>query len=300
MMRTSKQDNRRRNFGIGEIAGKLFTSLSPDSAGRLIGSPQRCPFRPGMNCSKDGKVCTLRAYEADFDDDWSEPFGDLVTACPYRFEQDKTVYRWIGHELLGTDTPILLGQIGFLRAVHKDPLAGPSGRRENVGRIDNILVHPQLEPLRWCPLEMQAVYFSGASMKKYQRDLAAYEGEWPPFSDGRRRPDFRSSGPKRLMPQLQIKVPSLRRWGKKMAVVVDKAFFDAMAPMDEVSDVSNADIIWFVVNYELKRATARLVPLQRFPTTLEGAVKGLTAGEPVDLPTFERRIRERAADETPI
>ena len=45
---------------------------------------------------------------------------------------------------------------------------------------------------------------------------------------GRRRPDYRSSGPKRLSPQLDVKVPVLRNWGKKVVVVIDRFFYDNM------------------------------------------------------------------------
>ena len=50
--------------------------------------------------------------------------------------------------------------------------------------------------------------------------IAAYEGDRLPFPIGQ-RPDYRSSAPK-IMPR-QIKVPALRRWGKKM-VVADHFF----------------------------------------------------------------------------
>jgi hypothetical protein len=40
-------------------------------------------------------------------------------------------------------------------------------------------------------------------------------GPGVPFPAVQRRPDFRSSGPKRLMPQLQIKVPTISRWGRR-------------------------------------------------------------------------------------
>jgi hypothetical protein len=97
------------------------------------------------------------------------------------------------------------------------------------------------------------------------------------------------------MPQLQIKVPTLRRWGKKMAVVVDRPFFDSIGEMDRVADISNADIAWFIVGFEnaghgeLKRLIRDEV---RF-TTLERSVEGLTGGKPVTLPVFERRIRNK-------
>ncbi len=98
------------------------------------------------------------------------------------------------------------------------------------------------------------------------------------------------------MPQLQIKVPTLRRWGKKMAVVVDRRFFDAMGEMDDVADVSNCDIAWFVLDYDERGNQAVLRrEFVRF-TTLERAVEGLTGGRPVSLSVFEERIRAKVAE----
>ena len=45
--------------------------------------------------------------------------------------------------------------------------------------------------------------------------LAADEDVVPPYPDHTRRPDWRSSSAKRLMPQLQVKVPTVRRWNSK-------------------------------------------------------------------------------------
>src|ERR1700681_998515 len=97
-----------------------------------------------------------------------------------------------------------------------------------------------------------------------------------PFPFANRHPDYRSSAPKRLMPQLQIKVPSLRRWGKKMAVVVDQDFFRNMGPMQAARDVSNCDVIWFVVKFDESQGEARIVPDMIHLTTLEHSVEGLT------------------------
>jgi hypothetical protein len=110
-----------------------------------------------------------------------------------------------------------------------------------------------------------------------------------------RRPDFRSSGPKRLLPQLQIKVPTLRRWGKKMAVIVDAAFFNSLGPMEHVDHVSNADIVWCIVTYD-ENQTGLTAPLRvsaLVNTTLESAIVGLTAGKPVTKPEFEQRIEQK-------
>lgn len=149
--------------------------------------------------------------------------------------------------------------------------------------------------LEWCAVEIQAVYFSGAAISRDFPAVRAHSGPGVPMPGGRRRPDFRSSGPKRLMPQLQIKVPTLRRWGKKMAVVVDRPFFDALGDMDDVKDVSNGDIIWFVVSFDSRPETARpgVTVDEVRCTTLERAVEGLTAGEPSTLADFENKIRSK-------
>jgi hypothetical protein len=217
-----------------------------------------------------------------------EQEGALRTLCPYRFEEAGTVMRWIGDTFLGTTSPLEIPEVGFLRG---EPFDGGDQPGDDVGRIDLVLVDPELDPMRWCAVEMQAVYFSGSEMKVEYELARDYEESGAPFPAKNRRPDYRSSGPKRLMPQLQIKVPTLRRWGKKMAVVVDEAFYSAMGKMDHVKDPSNADIGWFVVRLERHGNVAILEPAFAQFTTLERAVEGLTAGLPVTLGEFEESIR---------
>lgn len=132
-------------------------------------------------------------------------------------------------------------------------------------------------------------------MSRDYEAIRSYTGNGTPMPGGGRRPDFRSSGPKRLMPQLQIKVPSLRRWGKKMVVIIDRPFLDAMAPMDTVGHVSNCDIVWVVVDYDEQReyGAAKLVVDQILYTTLEDSVVGLTAGVPTTLPEFEAKLTQK-------
>ena len=149
--------------------------------------------------------------------------------------------------------------------------------------------------MEWCAVEIQAVYFSGDAMLGEFTAYAETEVDWIIFPAGRRRPDYRSSGPKRLMPQLQIKIPTLRRWGKKMAVVVDRAFFDSIGEMDRVADISNADIAWFIVRFDEKAGEkrSRMVLDEVRLTTLERSVEGLTGGKPVPKQEFERRIASK-------
>jgi len=276
-------------YGIGEWYGRPIEAIPSEDKVRyatLKGkNKEQCPFRPvGTTCSKSGGVCSLVPY-------LRKPNGrivirqGLVTLCPFRFWQDYFIFRAVGNELLGTNAPTLIKEVGFLRPVDHagNTLEG------SAGRIDMVLarVGEKNEVDDWCALEIQAVYFSGKKMGV----------EFPAIADApdrlvfpveQRRPDFRSSAPKRLMPQLQTKVPSLRRWGKKTAVVVDEPFFLSIGPMKEVPQLSNADIAWFVVTYD--DCDNRLRVLKTVYTTLENSVEGLTAGVPVAKQEFEHYL----------
>ena len=227
----------------------------------------------------------------------------IVTMCPYRFG-GSSLREWISETMLGSLDTHQVTEVPFLHRVSRTrtvpeetddeaPDADETALGRPVGKIDNILIHPDLERFDWCALEIQAVYFQGPGMSDEWKgiDLAQGEVHFPKRS---RRPDFRSSGPKRLMPQLQVKVPTLRRWGKKMAVLIDEPFYNALAPMSPVGHLSNADIAWFVAKYELDADNEiALVPGEVLYTTLEASVEGLTAGRPLALPEFEAAIRAK-------
>ena len=260
MARRRSTSGPKRRFGIGEWYGKVLTHLSAGdrqtfAALQATGqTPPVCPFQSAdepIVCTKKGGVCTLRLYQESTSGVASIVGGSegrLCTICPNRFEENQAMNRWVGETILGSSAPDIVNEVGFLERVSSET-AGTGMRGDDVGRIDKVLVVPGSKPLAWCALEVQAVYFSGDAMTKEWPSLRQHIAAGIPFPIGRRRPDYRSSGPKRLMPQLQIKVPSLRRWGKKMAVVVDLDFWEALGPMDEVSDVSSCDIAWFILRY---------------------------------------------------
>jgi len=202
------------------------------------------------------------------------------------------IYRWVGETVLNCAEPRVLKEIGFLEP--PPPTEAQNEKSgESVGRIDKVLIVPEATPVSWCALEVQTVYFSGLSMKDEFSAILNHPDNTLPFPVHTRRPDYRSSAPKRLMPQLQIKVPSLRRWGKKLAVVVDRSFFHAMGKMRTVPDISNCDVAWFVVKFEEAEGAYRLARDIVQYTTLEDSVEGLTAGVPVSLEVFEQRILKR-------
>lgn len=258
-----------------------------------------CPFRtdtPYPTCTKPGGVCSIRLYKEDAGKiapiDGNR--GRLRALCPWRFHQAGTAFDEIGERLLSDPKPIRAGEVGFLESTgNLDSAPG-----EDVGRIDMILVKSNAEPkspMDWVAVEVQAVYFSGRRMSIEFDHMIKTQGKLS-MAREKRRPDYRSSGVKRLMPQLLTKVPTLRRWGKKMAVVVDAPFFHSMGQMERVKDVSNADIVWFLVDFveDPSGGLYRLEVVEAFFTTLESATLGLTGGVPVSQGEFERRVRVKA------
>lgn len=287
-------------FGAAELYGHDVSTLDAQDIRKLSSAKNKdmpCPFKTSAGstgrqarCNKKGGVCSLRSYKKDPAGTVTD-HGPPVTTCPNRFLEQNLVFQWVGETLLGTKTPLILSELPFLMASED----AAEEDADAVGKIDKILLNPaDTHHLNWCALEMQAVYFSGKSMENDFKEMRSWTGPGVPFPPAQRRPDFRSSGPKRLMPQLQIKVPTISRWGKKMAVVVDKPFWESLGEMREVRDPSNSDIAWFVVTYE--KATSgqfALTPHQVHYTTLSHAVEGLTGGTPMSLGNFEKQLRAR-------
>lgn len=287
-----------KRYGTGELYGFDFTALSPERIRELSTAPARtttCPFKPRQEgksvpvCTKSGGVCSLRQLSKDRNAQVTG-VGDPVTTCPNRFLEGKLVSQWVGETLLGTSTPLVVSELPFLMGdIQEEEGAEPDA----VGKIDEILVHREGDRLHWCALEFQAVYFSGGKMEHDFAVMRNWDGPGVPFPQKHRRPDFRSSGPKRLMPQLQIKVPTISRWGKKMAVVIDRAFWESLGEMREVKEISNCDIVWFVVSFTPSNGRFTLTRHEVHCTTLDSAVEGLTGGTPMSLERFEDQIRAR-------
>jgi hypothetical protein len=200
----------RSRYSIGEWYGRPFELMSPkervDQAKLEIGTATltglNCPFQHNRICTKKGGVCSLPRYEQK----GTGPVvavGPVVTTCPNRFLEDDIVFRWVGETILKTNHPLILRQIGFFDRLHASRVEGENADDDGdfIGRIDNVLVHPTNRPIDWCAVELQAVYFSGKSMSREFSVLAVNEHNELPFPAAHRRPGWRSSGPKRLLPQ---------------------------------------------------------------------------------------------------
>ena len=284
-------------YGIGELYGKDISRMSPDDIRQWASQDQKsakCPFKARTlegdlrPCNKSGGVCSLRHYSRNQAGEIAID-GPPIATCPCRFLEGQVVSQWVGEIVLNCLTPIAVTEVPFLISTK----AG-EGRARAVGKIDQVLVNPDQSVFSWCALEVQAVSFSGASMIPDLLQARNWNGPGLPPPVGNRHPDFRSSGPKRLMPQLQTKVPTISRWGKKTAVIVDGSFWKSLAEMEEENDLSNSEIVWFVCNFKQGESDAfHLVRGDTHFTTLRSAVNGLTGGTPVSLAVFEDLIRKK-------
>ena len=203
----------------------------------------------------------------------------------------------------GVDDPTIVKETPFLRKVSDSPAsANEIEDKEEVGkkagRIDWILVNPatmEASELEWCAIETQSLYFSG---KKMPLEFDAYAEAPSPvlFPAGNRRPDYRSSGPKRLSPQLDVKVPALRNWGKKVAVVIDRFFFENMSTLSHAyprarndrERLDNSEVAWFIVDYD---ETLNLTAGETVFASLENSRQALNATEPLSKADFTRSLK---------
>lgn len=320
-------------WGMAEWYGRDITTLTDEERQNrgLLASEQMatgdlsntlpCPFMsnltPNARCSKKGGVCSIRKFSPPGLETPVAPTDDkIVTTCPARFIQDveegKSVFVWVAEKMLDINAPIIVRETPFLRTVSEcqipmagegDPATAEDVREEiaaekRAGRIDWILVKPETlsdsDDLGWCAVETQALYFSGRR-RKLEFDRYAEAPGPVLFPVENRRPDYRSSGPKRLSPQLDVKVPVLINWGKKLAVVIDRFFFENMNRLEESyararddrARRDNAEVVWFVLDYDEQ---LRLRTGEVHYTTLVSSRKALNATEPLDKVEFTQQL----------
>ncbi len=283
-------------YGIAEWYGHELSELPPTArralakkALRIDREVPQCPFQKDRpSCRKRGGVCSLRRYREGDGGRIGPPEGDPVVVCPARFEEGNMLVNWLA-EIVGFST-------NDTRLAREVPFMQGTSTGKPAGKIDMVVAREVNGDLKWYGLEIQAVYFSGQGMDSEYMALREDDDLDPPFPGAVRRPDWRSSSAKRLMPQLQIKVPTLRRWGSKLAVAVDAPFFDSMGGPSSLPshDLNDGDIIWMVPillpkengGFELSRGHWEVL-------TLEKSSRKLLAARTISRGTFERTLREK-------
>lgn len=221
-----------------------------------------CPFNNKVpNCTKDKAndplgVCSI--YDGK----------KIVIACPIRFRQE-----WI----IAEDAASFFFSKGTtwtsLTEVRLNDKQGKSA-----GNIDIVLVayDKQGEIINFGALEVQAVYISGnvrRPFEHYMRNPRQHSKmDWrqePNYP----RPDYLSSSRKRLAPQLIFKGGILNTWKRKIAVALNRGFFNTLPKLREVNP-QEAEIAWMV--YDLQRdVTRNRYALTRYKTVYTKFVASL-------------------------
>ena len=261
---------------LAEVFGHPVESQSGDA--RATRERRWCPFRDEPCRKYESRnllgVCSLTEGRT------------LVITCPHRFREAGLVFRDAARFAFGSDhETVVIPEVPFLRS---------TVGAKKLGKIDFVIVkHANGRLVDFCALEVQSVYMSGAAMRaEFDRFLATGEVVDPPTN---RHADYRSCSHKRLMPQLMLKVPALRRWGKKLVIAIHEDFYDWL-PACPQADPSNAELTWLVYRAESDGEAYRLRLRQTVPTTLEGAVQSLTAAVPPPRDEFESQLQAALRD----
>lgn len=219
---------------ISEIFGKDVDDVSATAVAHR--QSRLCPFR-NTRCTKSSKsdplgVCTLSD-------------GVSATAlCPVRFLEADRIFADGARLAFGTGVEFaVFPEIRILR------IEGKGEAAKKIGKVDFLLGRvSDGKVVDFAAMEVQAVYFSGTSIRPAMRHFLK-EGVLD-FANSDRRPDFRSSAQKRLAPQLMLKVPVFRRWAKKFFVVVDSKFFGSL-PAFKTASQANSELTW--LSYQIKK-----------------------------------------------
>lgn len=220
---------------IAEVFG---TSVLDDSAAATsLRERKWCRFRD-TQCTKVRKidpigVCAFSTGE------------DATIVCPFRFGENSRVFRDAAILAFGEGEEIVILPEYKLLSI-PSTLEGKSARK--IGKVDFILGKiKDGRVVDFAALEIQSVYSSGGGVESAFKNFVK-SGKLG--RDGDLGVDFRSSAQKRLVPQLRLKVPIFRRWGKKFFVAIDDTFFAALPEFGTTSP-GNSEVTW--LSYPLRQ-----------------------------------------------
>ncbi len=262
---------------ISEVFGHSIDNLSRQA--NRDRSTRACPFKNGP-CTKSSKknplgVCTLSD-------------GRAATAiCPVRFTEANRVFEDAARLAFGRGA--MFSPVPEVRILR-------SGTRK-VGKIDYLLARlgDAGLPVDFAALEVQAVYFSGEEIRSHM-DYFLRHGRLSPDFKGRRA-DYRSSAQKRLMPQLALKVPVFRRWGKRFFVAVDSMFFESLPTFRAETQLANSEVTWLVYPIAKKGQAYSLQEPRVVYSQWDNVEHALKEGEappPAEiLETLRKRVQRR-------
>jgi len=276
---------------LAEVFG--FMADDQTSNARRYRSNRLCPFNNRVpNCTKDKAknplgVCSIMQN------------GKPVIICPVRFRED-----WL---ITDDAASFFFGNNVHWSSLTEVRLNDANGK--SAGNIDVVLVayDDQGKVTDFGALEIQAVYISGNvrdPFEQYMKDpdsnFAMNWTDQPSYP----RPDFLSSSRKRLAPQLLFKGGILHSWKKKMAVAINKCFFDTLPTLKAVNK-DEAEIAWFIYDLDPvkdgEHDRYRLRKIDEVYTGFQEAMLSITTAVPGKIEDFLRLLQEKLDEqlETP-
>ena len=110
------------------------------------------------------------------------------------------------------------------------------------------------------------------------------------------RPDYLSSSRKRLAPQLLFKGGILHSWKKKIAVALNKSFFNTLPQLKRVKKES-ADIAWLVYDIKVDPSIYQLELIDVVYTEFRPAINTITQPVPGKLSDFIKVLQSKLDDQ---
>ena len=265
---------------LAEVFGFPTGNFSPEASRHRVN--RLCPYNNKVpNCTKDKAkdplgVCSI--YEDE----------NVAITCPIRFRQD-----WL---IADDAAAFFFPHNGAWTSLTEVRLSDKQGR--SAGNIDVVLVayNDKGRVIDFGALEVQAVYISGNirnAFEHYMKDPRTHHDmtwEGPNYP----RPDYLSSSRKRLAPQLIYKGGILNKWGKKLAVVVDKNFFSTLPPLPGTSP-DKADIAWLIYDlaFEPSQNRYNLTSDQAVYTAFTPALETITTTEAGPVEEFVEHLQQK-------
>ncbi len=276
---------------LAEVFGHLVDNQSPKAiryrSGRL------CPFNNKVpNCTKDKAKNPLGVCSVFHD-------GIPAITCPIRFRED-----WL---ITDDASSFFFGDATAWSSLTEVRLNNANGK--SAGNIDVVLVayDDNGKIFDFGALEIQAVYISGNVRDPFEYYMknpkANAQMDWS-TQPNYPRPDYLSSSRKRLAPQLLYKGGILHSWRKKIAVALNKSFFETLPPLKTVSK-SKADISWLIYDLQLVKEEGQerfvLTKTDEVFTEFEPALVSITTSSPGNIDDFIKLLQEKLDEklETP-
>lgn len=222
-----------------------------------------------------------------------------VITCPIRFRED-----WL---ITNDAASFFFSEESTWSSLTEVRLNDSHGK--SAGNIDVVLVayDEQGQIIDFGALEIQAVYISGNvrdPFEYYMKNPKLHASmDWS-TEPNYPRPDYLSSSRKRLAPQLLYKGGILNSWQKKMAVAINKSFFETLPPLKTVCK-SKADIVWLIYDLQLVKRDNQerfmLTKVNEVFTEFEPALLSITTSSPGSVNDFMKLLQEKLDEqlETP-